>query len=130
MTIAIVVIVAIALLFLASKAGSLGLPKGSVVQAAEAKAWMSAHPGFQLVDVRSKVEHGQARIPGSLHIPLDELASRSSELDKGKPVLLYCAAGGRSSMALRQLRKEGFGQACHLAGGISAWSQAGNTVAR
>jgi len=28
------------------------------------------------------------------------------------------------------LRKEGFGQACHLAGGISAWSQAGNTVAR
>jgi rhodanese-related sulfurtransferase len=91
---------------------------------------MSAHPGYQLVDVRSKAEHSQGRIPGSQHIPLDELASRSSELDKNKPVLLYCASGGRSGMALRQLRKEGFAQACHLAGGISAWSQAGGTVAR
>jgi len=130
MTIAIVAVVAIALLFFASKAGSVGLPKEAVVQASEAKAWMISHSGFQLVDVRTKGEHGQARIPGSKHIPLDELSSRSSELDKAKPVLLYCASGGRSSMALRQLRKEGFGQACHLAGGISAWAQAGNTVAR
>lgn len=64
--------------------------------------------GAIIVDVRSPAEFQQGSRPGSLNIPLDEINSRSKELDKSKTIILCCASGTRSGMAVGILKKNGF----------------------
>lgn len=94
----------------------------------EAFQRLKAGKTIQLVDVRSPEENRQMRIAGSKLIPLNELGSRMKEIDKIKPVLLYCHSGNRSGMALRMLKGQGYTQAAHIVGGISAWSRSGLPV--
>lgn len=80
-----------------------------------------------VVDVRSKAEFAKGHIPGSLSIPLEQLAEESSsalENAKDKPIILVCATGMRAGDAAMTLRKSGFAQVHKLAGGISAWTGA------
>ena len=67
---------------------------------------------------------------GALLMPLPTLPVRAAELDRHRPVLLYCAAGGRSAQALRFLQSQGFGKAKHLADGIFDWTGSGYPVER
>ncbi len=64
--------------------------------------------GAIIVDVRSPIEFEQGSRPGSLNIPLDQIASRLKELDKNKTIILCCASGARSGMALGILKANGF----------------------
>lgn len=79
--------------------------------------------GAQLVDVRAEHEWGAGRIAGATHIPLAELAERTGEIDKGRPVVLYCRGGNRSTMAAEALAEAGF-DAAKLSEGIVGWSEA------
>jgi hydroxyacylglutathione hydrolase len=81
-----------------------------------------------LLDVRSAGERAQKRIDGSLHMPLNRLVDRLSEIPVGQPVLLHCAGGYRSSIAASLLQREGFTDVSELAGGIAAWETAGLPV--
>jgi glyoxylase-like metal-dependent hydrolase (beta-lactamase superfamily II)/rhodanese-related sulfurtransferase len=78
-----------------------------------------------LVDIRSAGERAQKRIEGSVHIPLNHLVDRLSEIPRGRAVLLHCAGGYRSSIAASLLQREGFNDVSELAGGIAAWETAG-----
>jgi glyoxylase-like metal-dependent hydrolase (beta-lactamase superfamily II)/rhodanese-related sulfurtransferase len=78
-----------------------------------------------IVDVRAPGERAQKRIEGSLHIPLNRLAERISDIPRDRPVILVCAGGYRSSMAASLLQREGFQKVSELAGGIAAWETAG-----
>ena len=78
-----------------------------------------------LLDVRTAGERAQKRIDGSLHIPLNHLSDRLSEIPVGQPVLLHCAGGYRSSIAASLLQREGLTEVSELAGGIAAWETAG-----
>jgi rhodanese-related sulfurtransferase len=71
--------------------------------------------GARIVDVRTPAEFAQGHVPGSVNIPLDQLAGRMAEIDPARPVLLCCASGGRSGMAKGLLEKAGYGQT-HNAG--------------
>ncbi len=64
--------------------------------------------GGQRVDVRTQGEFAGGHAPGSVNIPLDQLARRVGELDKTKPVILVCASGSRSAMATSMLKAQGF----------------------
>ncbi|MDO9181022.1 MAG: rhodanese-like domain-containing protein [Bacteriovorax sp.] len=64
--------------------------------------------GAILIDVRSKGEYTSGHNPKSINIPLDELNKESKKLDKTKTVLLCCASGTRSGMAVGILKKNGF----------------------
>ena len=64
--------------------------------------------GSIVVDVRTPGEYQAGSRPGSINIPLGELDRRASELDKTRPIILCCASGTRSGMALAILRKNGF----------------------
>jgi rhodanese-related sulfurtransferase len=77
----------------------------------------------QLVDVRADHEWGAGRIAGAKHLPLAELAGRTGELDKERPVVLYCRGGTRSTMATDALAEAGF-DAAKLSEGIVGWSEA------
>jgi rhodanese-related sulfurtransferase len=80
--------------------------------------------GAQVVDVRTDHEWEVGRIAGAIHLPLDELAERSGEIDKKRPVLLYCRGGNRSTMATAALAAAGY-DASKLGEGIVGWSEAG-----
>ena len=77
-----------------------------------------------LIDVRAPREREQKRIPGSLSIPLNHLAERTSELPADRPLLVYCAGGYRSSIAASLLQQHGFKHVSEIAGGITAWEAA------
>ena len=69
---------------------------------------MVQNHGAQLVDVRSPEEHAQGTLPGSVNVPLHILQQAHHQLDKSKPVIVYCASGGRSEQAKSVLQSLGF----------------------
>ncbi len=76
-----------------------------------------------LLDVREQGEAAIAALPGSVLIPLRQLASRLGELDAGARTVVYCHHGVRSAHALDLLQRSGFRRVRHLEGGIDAWSR-------
>lgn len=87
------------------------------------RARLADGPPFVLLDVRETSEHEIARLPGAVLIPLGELPARVGELDPSAETIVHCKAGGRSAKALRLLLDAGFAKACHVQGGINAWSR-------
>jgi len=61
-----------------------------------------------LLDVRSPLEFANGALPGAVHIPLDTLRERLSELDKDKLILTYCKMGLQGYLASCILRQNGF----------------------
>ncbi|QLG12175.1 rhodanese-like domain-containing protein [Deinococcus sp. D7000] len=80
--------------------------------------------GAVLLDVRNPAERRSAFIPGSLHIPLDQLPARIGTLPQNKTIICQCASGMRSAQATRILKDAGL-DARNLGGGIAAWRGAG-----
>ena len=79
--------------------------------------------GMTLLDVRTDKEHKQGHIPGSIHVPLDEVGSRAKKLKKDKDIVVYCASGNRSIWAIKRLMGMGFTNLYNLRGGYSAWKR-------
>ena len=83
--------------------------------------------GAQLIDVRADHEWEAGRIAGASHIELGSLTDRIGEIDRERPVVLYCRADNRSDMAAAALAADGF-DVSSLAGGIEAWVEAGEPI--
>lgn len=75
--------------------------------------------GAQFVDVRTPAEYSAEHLEGARNVPVGEIAARLSELDRAKPVVVYCKSGGRSGRAAMLLSAEGFD--VHDLGPMSAW---------
>jgi len=73
-----------------------------------------------LLDVRRPAERAQGFIPGSTHVPLDELRQRQSELPRDREIITYCHTGQRSYIAARLLSQHGF-RVRNLAGSYRTW---------
>lgn len=76
-----------------------------------------------LLDVRTPAERQKGFIPGSIHIPLDELRARLDELPRDKELLVYCQSGQRSYFACRLLAQNGF-RVRNLTGSYRTWKTA------
>ena len=93
--------------------------------------WLEEHLGaVQILDVREPEEFNGplGRIPGALLIPLGELLKRIGELDKSRPIVATCRAGGRSAQAMAILTKAGFDQIANLSGGMLRWRAEGHAT--
>jgi len=75
-----------------------------------------------LLDVRTEAEHAEARIPGSMLIPLQVLADEAPQQlpDQDVPLLVYCRSGRRSLEAVEILLELGYTQVYDL-GGMIDW---------
>jgi NADPH-dependent 2,4-dienoyl-CoA reductase/sulfur reductase-like enzyme/rhodanese-related sulfurtransferase len=73
-----------------------------------------------LLDVRSADERVKGFIPGSIHIPLDEIRSRMNELPRDLEIIVYCQSGQRSYFACRIVAQNGF-RVRNLTGGYRTW---------
>ena len=77
---------------------------------------------YTLLDVRQEWEYEEEHIPGAHLLPLAELPDRVDELDRGKPMLVYCRSGARSMAAAHLLQGQGVNDITNLVGGLSAWN--------
>jgi len=88
-------------------------------------------PPGQLVDVRNPDEYAAGSLPGAVNIPLPALRERLDELDRSRPVVVFCQVGERGYNAARILMQAGFADVTNLAGGYRLWNAAtGNQQAR
>ena len=97
-------------------------------------------PDLLVVDVRESSEHEQGHIKGALLVPrgiLEAAADPTSikhlpELSgaRERPIVIYCATGGRSALAADTLQLMGFGNVASLDGGFVRWSKESRPVVR
>jgi hydroxyacylglutathione hydrolase len=80
--------------------------------------------GATLLDVRERSEYERAHAPGAMHIPYEQLSARIAEVPRGRDVIVYCAAGVRSSLAASILERSGL-DPVNMRGGFSSWESAG-----
>lgn len=101
------------------------------VREAEATIAMLPTESHTLLDVRNPAElHKDGWIDNSINIPLDELRDRLDELEKKKPVYVYCAKGLRGYLASTILSQHGFQAVHNIAGGFKAWEKIVGKVAQ
>ncbi len=77
----------------------------------------------QLIDVRTSGEFHGGTIGDAQNIDFNapDFKAQVSKLDKDKPVLVFCAAGGRSAGASKVLESLGFQRIYDLKGGYRGW---------
>ena len=83
-----------------------------------------------LVDVRETHEFNAGHIDGAILMPLSSFDPSAVPLEDGKPVVIYCARGGRSANAVAMCQQFGVPVEQHLAEGIMGWVAAGLPVMR
>jgi rhodanese-related sulfurtransferase len=96
--------------------------EGREIDREEARKLISE--GAQLLDVRADHEWEAGRIAGAKHLPLAELGQRTEEIDRERPVILYCRGGTRSTMATAALTEAGY-DAVKLGEGVVGWEKEG-----
>jgi NADPH-dependent 2,4-dienoyl-CoA reductase/sulfur reductase-like enzyme/rhodanese-related sulfurtransferase len=74
--------------------------------------------GLQIVDVRTAAEFAQMRLPGAIHIPVEELRDRLATLDPAVPTAVICQSGLRAHVGARILKQHGFGDVVNITGGM------------
>lgn len=73
---------------------------------------------YSLLDVRNRGEVARHRMIGSVHLPLNQLKEKYTQLDRNKKWLIYCAGGYRSMVAASFLKAHGFHFVASIEGGI------------
>ena len=91
---------------------------------------LQTEPDLQVLDVRRPTEYESGHVPAALSAPLSPrlLEQASPRLDRARPLAVICAGGYRSSAATSLLSVGGFSQLFNVAGGTSAWINAGYQV--
>lgn len=100
------------------------------VPAAEYQQLLNNKKDVQLIDVRTPSEFAEDHLPKAVNIDYNagDFQSKMQQLDKSKPVFIYCLSGGRSGRALRWMAEAGFKEVYNLKGGILQWKAAGLPV--
>ncbi len=101
---------------------------GHVISTEELKTRIDAGEDFLLIDVRTAFERKRGFIPGSTHMPLDELRERAASLPKDKDIVIYCYSGSRSAQAVKYLLKNGFTRVWDYSASWRGWTAKGYPV--
>ena len=82
---------------------------------------------IQLVDVRTDREFNSGYITGAKHINIasSDFVQQIEKLDQSKPIVLYCAVGGRSTAAVRMIKQLDFPVIYNFVGGMREWNSKG-----
>lgn len=113
------------------EAANAAVPKISPAQARE-----MIQNGALVVDVRDGAEvAASGKVAGAVHVSRGmlefradpDLPSHDKNFAKDKPVILYCASGGRSALAGKMLKDLGYEKVFNL-GGFKDWADSGGAV--
>ncbi|HDR4736120.1 TPA: rhodanese-like domain-containing protein [Bacillus cereus] len=75
--------------------------------------------GKYFIDVRTVGEYRGNHMKGFQNIPLNDLASKTNQLDKNREVIVICQSGMRSTQAAKILKKLGFQHVTNVSGGMN-----------
>ena len=65
--------------------------------------------GATIIDVRTSDEYADGYYKGAINIPVNALPGKLDSLGpKDKPIIVYCASGSRSAVAMSMLKARGF----------------------
>ncbi|MFF0814562.1 rhodanese-like domain-containing protein [Rhodococcus sp. NPDC003318] len=92
-----------------------------------AEAMRLVDEGALIIDVRRQFEWNRNNIPGSIHIPLDELPRRCEDLPDDRLLITFCTGGLRSAGAANMLIEFGF-DARNMSRGLIDWRAAGGAL--
>jgi rhodanese-related sulfurtransferase len=101
-----------------------GAPKTKNLTPQQVRAALDADQ-ILLIDVREPDEFAAEKIAGALNVPLSTLNPATLPAASGKTIVLQCAGGKRSAIAVDKCRKANEAIDTHLAGGLAAWKAAG-----
>jgi tRNA 2-thiouridine synthesizing protein A len=91
----------------------------------ELKAKLGLDPtALQLIDVRTPEEFEIGTLPGARNIELDRLRDRLGDIDRDRPIVVFCQVGLRGYLAYRILKQAGFANVRNLTGGIKTYAWA------
>jgi rhodanese-related sulfurtransferase len=114
------------------EAANASVPRITPSQAAD----MIDKHGAVVLDVRDAMELAQSgKVAGAVHIPRGllefkadpESPAHDKSLDLSKPVILYCASGGRSALAGKTLKDLGYEKVYNL-GAFKDWAESGGPI--
>ena len=110
--------------------------QGAVEKIDAARAQALAAEGALLLDIRDGMELAKTgKAAGSVHVSrgLLEFAAdpdspmHNAEFRRDRPVVLFCASGGRAFLAGKLLKDMGYQEVYNL-GGFKDWKEAGGAV--
>jgi hydroxyacylglutathione hydrolase len=80
---------------------------------------------FTLIDVRQKSEWDAGHIPGAMHFEGGRIAWEEPPFKQDRPLVIQCASGSRSMVAISVLKRRGFDNLIQVEGGINQWKKNG-----
>jgi rhodanese-related sulfurtransferase len=87
---------------------------------------------IDLIDVRTREEFQEIRVPSARNVPLDTLdpaaVARIRLTSAEKPLYFICAVGARSAWACEMMMAAGYENVVNVEGGTQAWYLAGLPV--
>jgi rhodanese-related sulfurtransferase len=109
---------------------SLALAGVRDISSREAKALLDQNRNIYVLDVRTPQENSQAKLPGTVLIPISEIERRVAEVPKNRTILVYCAVGARSKPVAEFLAKNGYKDVYNMTDGIVGWYRNGFPLQR
>jgi rhodanese-related sulfurtransferase len=106
------------------------------ITAAEARDLIGK--GALVVDVRDAPEvEKSGKVSGAVHVSRGMLEFRADpespyydkKFDRARPVIVYCASGGRSALSGKTLKDMGYGEVYNL-GAFKDWAESGGDIDR
>jgi|GEM_PF-553564 len=121
--IAVVVLTILVILLIGGVVGRSETPGYTDVDTERVKELLSGDLRYELMllDVRQPDEYEEGHIEGAISIPLGQLESRLTEIDRSKAILVICFSGFRSARAASTLVAAGFERVMNYARGMSSW---------
>jgi rhodanese-related sulfurtransferase len=117
-------VVAVVIWLLVTTTPPAGFPRSIGVD----EAYTMYQDGTFFLDVREDSEWNEFHIPGTTHIPLNDLSARVDELPKDRPIVVVCRSGNRSKQGRDILLKVGFTEVTSMDGGLKAWQANGYPI--
>ena len=107
-----------------------------VPRIAPARARELIGQGALIVDVRDAPEvEKSGKVSGAVHVSRGMLEFRADpespyhdrKFDRSRPVIVYCASGGRSALSGKTLKDLGYGEVYNL-GAFKDWAESGGDI--
>lgn len=104
-----------------------GLPLAGVqvMPAGELHRRMAGGEELTVLDVRQESEWLEGHIAGATHVEAGRLPHTALPFDAGHPIVVQCAAGDRSTVAISVLEQRGYRNLFLLEGGLNRWQARG-----
>lgn len=92
------------------------------INAQTLKKQLDENISMTLIDVREPCETRLCAIPGSINIPLDQLADHLDSLPIDQQIVMICHHGNRSKKGALLLSHCGFDNVFNFSGGVDSWA--------